>query len=284
MLHRTYPPVPAVEPQARRATRSGERRRRRRGDRFSYRGVDGKAVVEGDPCPHRCAGDPAGVERRLDLPDPQRPPAGHRTRCPRAQAVPLPRHAGGRSATPTSSPASATSARRSTACARRSRPISRRPRDPRERGARSGGAVARRDAHPGRQRRVRRDQRQLRPDDAATRSRRCRRRRAHPLLRRQERGRARDDPARPSGRRGAPPVATRSCQPVCDCRWGAGGTIVRADVDRPRQALRAPRQRQGEGAQVPRACRSSTSSSARRCCSPSTPSSGGPRPRPTPWP
>jgi hypothetical protein len=50
----------------------------------------------GDPRPrdagtHQGAGDPAGLDRRLDLPFADRPPPGHRTGRPRPQAIPLSR-------------------------------------------------------------------------------------------------------------------------------------------------------------------------------------------------
>ena len=43
------------------------------------------------PRPDPGAGHPAGLDRRLDLPVAERPPAGDRPRRPRPQAVPLPR-------------------------------------------------------------------------------------------------------------------------------------------------------------------------------------------------
>ena len=52
---------------------------------------------------HRRARHPAGLEGRVDLPVPQRPPAGDRDRRRRAQAVPLPRRSGARAATRRSS-------------------------------------------------------------------------------------------------------------------------------------------------------------------------------------
>ena len=63
------------------------------------------------------ARDPAGLDRRLDLPEPERPPAGHRPRRARPQAVPLPRRRGARRATRRSSTGWSPSARPCRGCA-----------------------------------------------------------------------------------------------------------------------------------------------------------------------
>ncbi len=71
-------------------------RRRKRGKGFTYLDPQ-KADGQGreDPGAHPQAGHPAGLDGRLDLPPAQRPPAGHRPRRPRAQAVPLSRRLAG---------------------------------------------------------------------------------------------------------------------------------------------------------------------------------------------
>ena len=121
----------------------------------------------GDARPHPLAGDPAGVDRRLDLPRRRRPPPGGRARRARPQAVPLP-------------PALARGARRDEVRADdRLRParcpqirarVDERPGKPgpaaRE-GAGDRRAAAGDDAHPRRQRRVREAEQLLRPDHAA---------------------------------------------------------------------------------------------------------------------
>ena len=75
---------------------------------------------------HPRAGDPAGLEGRLDLPVAARPPPGDRRRRRRPQAVPLPRRTGAPGATPRSSTRCSTSPRDCRRCASASRPTSRR--------------------------------------------------------------------------------------------------------------------------------------------------------------
>ena len=80
-------------PSLRRADCSGPGiRRKRHGSGFSYVDDDGRADRRARRArADRRAGDPARVGGRLDLPLPERPPAGDGHRRRRAQAVPLPR-------------------------------------------------------------------------------------------------------------------------------------------------------------------------------------------------
>ena len=104
---------------------------------------------------HQLARDPAGVDRRVDLPRSRRPHPGHRARRARPQAVPLPPGVPRRARPARSSAACSSSARccrgsasaSSATCARADLRAAAGPRD--------GGAAARPDAHPRRQRRVR---------------------------------------------------------------------------------------------------------------------------------
>jgi hypothetical protein len=82
-------------------------RRRRAGEGFRYLKPDGSALADATTLArirrriragrrdharaHPPPGDPAGVDRCLDLHERRRPPAGDRSRCARAQAVPLSR-------------------------------------------------------------------------------------------------------------------------------------------------------------------------------------------------
>ena len=67
-------------------------RRRRRGRSFSYEEPTGEPVERPRGAgPHPGAGDPAGLEGRVDLPHPHRPPPGGRDRRRRPPPVPLPR-------------------------------------------------------------------------------------------------------------------------------------------------------------------------------------------------
>ena len=66
-------------------------RRVKRGDRFDYLDTAGKRIRDEAVLARiRKLAIPPAYERRLDLPDAERPPAGDRARRARPQAVPLP--------------------------------------------------------------------------------------------------------------------------------------------------------------------------------------------------
>ncbi len=138
--------------------------RRRRGRGWQYLDSDDAAVRDEEVLrAHRRAGDPAGVDRRLDLPVPGRPHPGHGHRRGGPQAVPLP-PALARAPRPAEVRRHDRLRARAAgpARARRGRPgRSRRRAHPRP-GAGRGGAPARPRLLPHRLRGLRRDQRDLR--------------------------------------------------------------------------------------------------------------------------
>ena len=165
---------------------------------------------------HPCIGDPTGLSRRLDLRRSARPPAGHRPRRPRPQAVPLPsalapgarpgqvRPRRGVRRTPAGIAASA-----------RARPET--ARVAARKGAGDRGQPVGRDADPGRQPPVRTRQQQFRPDHAAQPPRALPARQRDLQLPRQERqgapGQARRRPAGPADPQ-LPAVARPATVPV----------------------------------------------------------------------
>ena len=186
--------------------------RRRRGKGFSYLDRDGNVirdpeVVDADPLDR----DPARLDRRLDLPLAERPPAGDRPRRTRAQAASLPPGVPGRAGR--GEVRAARRVRHGAAAdpeARRPRP--RPPRRPPREGPRGGRATAGADAHPRRQRRVLAAEPVLRPDDAPRPARQGRGH-ADPLpLPGQGRRAPRGRPARPAPR-GADPALPGSARP-----------------------------------------------------------------------
>ena len=141
--------------------------RRRAGRGFSYRAADGSTIRDSAVIARiRALADPAGLDRRLDLPRPARPPPGDRPRRPGPQAVPLPRALARASRRREVRPHD----RVRRAPADDPRTGRRRPRPPgpapRE-GAGRRRPAARADADPGRQRGVRPAQQVVRPHDAA---------------------------------------------------------------------------------------------------------------------
>ena len=96
---------PHVSPAAPRRLLGPGLTRRRRGQRLHLprRRRRARRRARGRSSGSRELGDPAGLEGRVDLPVPARPPAGDGDRRRRAQAVPLPRRSGARGATPRSS-------------------------------------------------------------------------------------------------------------------------------------------------------------------------------------
>ena len=166
------------------------------------------------PGPHPGPGDPARLDRRVDLSRPDRPPPGQRTRCGRTQAVPLPR----RLARPSRRGQVRPDARVRFGAA--PDPTPRRARSgpsraaPRE-GPGRGGPPPRADAHPGRERRIRPAKSLIRADHAPRPP--CSRgRHQHPVpIPRQVGPAARSGPARPATRRRRSPLPgaarARSC-------------------------------------------------------------------------
>ncbi len=192
-------------------------RRRRSGRGFAYARPDGShGPRRGHPVSPPEAGDPARLDRCLDLPRPGRAPPGDRSGRPRSQAVPL-------------SPSLADDARRGEVRATRGlrtgaapdpttdgrRPQAARPAT--REGPGIGRTAARADAHPGRQRRVREAESVVRPDDDAGPSREGRRSPGRLPFPRQERTTARGVDRRPpigAARRPLPGPARPGALPV----------------------------------------------------------------------